>query len=184
MLGEVFDDVLRAAQTGSAWAFEALWGDLGPLVTGYLRVNGADDPEDLASETFIGVFTGIERFEGTESSFRSWVLTIAHRRLLDERRKRSRRPPTSPLPPSSHQSVVGGDAEDEALDALAGHDVAAMLEGLTPEQREVLTLRILADLTVEQVAQVMGKRAGAVKALQRRGLRQLRESFSDEGVPL
>lgn len=183
MLGESFAGVLVAAQTGAGWAFTRLWEDLGPVVTGYLRVNGAHDPEDLASETFIGVFRGIHSFEGPESKFRSWVLTIAHRRLLDERRARSRRPST-PVPDSHLHTRVGGDAEADAMTRLEGEEVIELLEGLTEEQRAVLTLRIIAGLTIEEVAEVVGKRPGAVKALQRRGVKQLRKMVSEEGVPL
>jgi RNA polymerase sigma-70 factor (ECF subfamily) len=70
------------------WAFERLYADLAPVVAGYLRVQGAAEPEDLTSEVFLGVFTGIDSFEGSETQFRSWVFTIAYSRLVDERRRR------------------------------------------------------------------------------------------------
>ena len=63
-----------------------------PAVTGYLRLHGAVEPDDLASETFIGVFTGLAGFSGDEGALRAWVFTIAHRRLVDDWRRRSRRP--------------------------------------------------------------------------------------------
>src|SRR3954469_21521394 len=90
--GAAFDDVLAAAQTGAAWAFEVLYRDLSPVVTGYLRLHGAAEPDDLASETFLGVFTGLAAFHGDEVALRSWVFTIAHRRLIDDWRRHSRRP--------------------------------------------------------------------------------------------
>jgi len=90
--GLPFDDVLVAAQAGAAWAFEVLYRDLAPSVTGYLRLHGAAEPDDLASETFIGVFTGLGGFSGDEAALRGWVFTIAHRRLVDDWRRRSRRP--------------------------------------------------------------------------------------------
>ena len=62
--GLPFDDVLMAAQAGAPWAFEVLYRDLSPAVTGYLRLHGAAEPDDLASETFIGVFTGLSGFSG------------------------------------------------------------------------------------------------------------------------
>jgi RNA polymerase sigma-70 factor (ECF subfamily) len=70
------------------WAFERLYADLAPVVAGYLRVQGAAEPEDLTSEVFLGVFTGIDSFEDSETQFRSWVFTIAYSRLVDERRRR------------------------------------------------------------------------------------------------
>jgi RNA polymerase sigma-70 factor (ECF subfamily) len=176
--GPAFDDVLAAAQAGAAWAFEVLYRDLSPVVTGYLRLHGAAEPDDLASETFLGVFTGLAAFHGDEEALRSWVFTIAHRRLIDDWRRRSRRPQ---LTDDAGDLTVhpGGDAEDDALVRVGTADVHRMCSELPDDQRSVLLLRVLADLTVEQVAQVMGRSIGAVKALQRRGLRTLRDRLDD-----
>jgi RNA polymerase sigma factor (sigma-70 family) len=172
--GLPFDDVLTAAQAGAGWAFEVLYRDLSPVVTGYLRLHGAAEPDDLASETFIGVFTGLAGFSGDEEALRSWVFTIAHRRLIDDWRKRSRRPQVTD-DESDLALLPGGDAEDDALTRVGTEDVHRMCAGLPDDQRSVLLLRVLADLTVEQVAGVMGRSVGSVKALQRRGLRTLRD---------
>lgn len=182
--GLPFDDVLTAAQAGAGWAFEALYRDLAPAVTGYLRLHGAAEPDDLASETFIGVFTGLAGFRGDEERLRAWVFTIAHRRLLDDWRRRSRRPQLAdelPEPPDT----IGGDVEDDVLGRIGTDEVTRLCGTLPADQRSVLLLRILADLTVEQVAGVMGRSVPSVKALQRRGLRALRselERTSSEGV--
>src|SRR4051795_10584506 len=90
--GLPFDDILAAAQAGAPWAFEVLYRDLSPSVTGYLRLHGAAEPDDLASETFIGVFTGLAGFSGNEDALRAWVFTIAHRRLAADGRRRRRLP--------------------------------------------------------------------------------------------
>lgn len=183
MLDDVFDRVLRAAQAGAAWAFERLWEDLGPLVAGYLRLQGAQEPDDLASEVFIGVFRGIGGFDGDERAFRSWVLTIAHRRLIDERRRRGRRVDSTPVGLDLQVGSVG-DAAEDALARIEDEQVRALLERLPDAQRDVLLLRILGDLTVAEVADVLGRTQGGVKALQRRGLARLRKIISREGVPL
>jgi RNA polymerase sigma-70 factor (ECF subfamily) len=172
--GLPFDDVLTAAQAGAGWAFEVLYRDLSPVVTGYLRLHGAAEPDDLASETFIGVFTGLAGFSGDEDALRSWVFTIAHRRLIDDWRRRSRRPQLTD-DDTDLALLPGGDAEDDALIRVGTEDVHRMCAGLPDDQRSVLLLRVLADLTVEQVAGVMGRSIGSVKALQRRGLRTLRD---------
>jgi RNA polymerase sigma factor (sigma-70 family) len=172
--GLVFDDVLAAAQAGAAWAFEVLYRDLSPVVTGYLRLHGAAEPDDLASETFLGVFTGLAAFHGDEAALRSWVFTIAHRRLVDDWRRRSRRPQLTD-DAGDLTLHAGGDAEDDALVRIGAADVQRMCAELPDDQRSVLLLRVLADLTVDQVAQIMGRSVGAVKALQRRGLRTLRD---------
>ena len=171
--GLPFDDVLAAAQAGAAWAFEVLYRDLSPSVTGYLRLHGAVEPDDLASETFIGVFTGLSGFSGDEAALRGWVFTIAHRRLVDDWRRRSRRPQVAD-DPGELAELYGGDVEDDALTGLGTENVHRMCAELPDDQRSVLLMRILADLTIEQVAQAMGRSVGATKALQRRGLRTLR----------
>jgi len=171
--GLPFDDVLAAAQAGAAWAFEVLYRDLSPSVTGYLRLHGAVEPDDLASETFIGVFTGLSGFSGDEAALRGWVFTIAHRRLVDDWRRRSRRPQVAD-DPGELGELYGGDVEDDALTGLGTENVHRLCAELPDDQRSVLLMRILADLTIEQVAQAMGRSVGATKALQRRGLRTLR----------
>jgi RNA polymerase sigma factor (sigma-70 family) len=180
--GPAFDDVLAAAQAGAAWAFEVLYRDLSPAVTGYLRLHGALDPDDLASETFLAVFRGLAGFSGDEDGLRSWVFTIAHRRLVDDWRRRSRRPRLADdvdlLP-----ETPGGDVEDDVLTRLGTETVHRMCAGLPADQRSVLLLRVLADLTVEQVAAVMDRSVGSVKALQRRGLRRLRAELEPAGTP-
>ncbi|SNR39589.1 RNA polymerase sigma-70 factor, ECF subfamily [Blastococcus mobilis] len=182
--GLAFDDVLAAAQAGAAWAFETLYRGLAPTVIAYLRLHGAADPDDVASETFLGVFTGLPGFRGDEEALRSWVFTIAHRRLIDDWRRRSRRPRLAD-DAGDLTLLAGGDAEDDALVRVGTDDVHRLCAGLPDDQRAVLLLRVLADLTVEQIASVMGRSVGSVKALQRRGLRSLRERIekSSEIVP-
>ena len=174
--GLPFDEVPAAARTGAAWAFEVLYRDLAPAVTGYLRLHGAAEPDDLASETFIGVFTGIGGFTGDEAALRAWVFTIAHRRLVDDWRRRGRRPQVTD-DDALLEERRGGDVEDDVLVRVGAADVHRLCATLPADQRAVLLLRILADLTVEQVAQVMGRSVGSVKALQRRGLRGLRTAL-------
>ena len=176
--GLAFDDVLAAAQAGAAWAFEVLYRDLAPSVTGYLRLHGATEPDDLASETFIGVFTGLASFSGDEAGLRSWVFTIAHRRLLDDWRRRSRRPQLAD-DPGDLTGYLGGDVEDDVLERIGAGTVQELCGALPEDQRSVLLLRILADLTIEQIAEVMGRTVPSVKALQRRGLRTLRDRIEN-----
>ena len=80
------------------------------------------------------------------------------------------------------QTLVGGDSEHDAVQALASDDVERMLYALTDDQRNVLLLRIVADLSLEEAASILGKPVGAVKSLQRRALASLQRSFSPEAV--
>lgn len=177
-LGLGFNGVLAAAQAGAAWAFQALYEDLAPVVTGYLRLHGASDPDDVASETFLGVLRNLARFTGDEDAFRSWVFTIAHRRLLDDRRRSRRQPTTQPI--DVEPEISGGDVEDDALAGLGDHWVRQVLGRLSDEQREVLLLRVVADLSVEQTAAVIRKRPGAVRALQHRAIKTLRRHLDND----
>lgn len=180
-IGAEFDGVIDAARAGAPWAFERLYADLAPVVAGYARLQGSLEPEDVTSEVFLGVFAGLESFTGSEQQFRSWVFTIAYRRVTDERRRRSRRPATADVELETVDQV-GGDAEEDALEALGRRRVHELCAALSDDQREVVLLRVLGDLSVEEVAGIVGKSAGAVKALQRRGLSALRRRLDREGV--
>ncbi len=181
-LGASFESVLSSARADEPWAYERLWRWLSPGVVSYLRLQGAADPEDLTSEVFLGAFRSLGRFSGNEHQFRGWVFTIAHRRLVDERRRAAVRPAWGGN--GSLPDRRGGDVEDDALRQLAEERVHHLCGLLPPAQRDVLLLRLVADLTVEQVAAALGRTTGAVKALQRRGLAALRHTFEQEGVPL
>lgn len=183
-LGESFNDVLSAAKTGAEWAWAALYRSLAGQVTGYLRSRGASDPEDITSEAFLNIARAIHGFEGDENSFRSWVFVIAHRRLIDDRRAASRRPAPTGRSIDPKPEPVGGNVEAEAVERLVTNELLEAFENLTEGQRDVLGLRIIAALSLEETADVIGKSVGATKALQRRALESLREKIDSEGVSL
>jgi RNA polymerase sigma-70 factor (ECF subfamily) len=173
-----FDEVLVAARRGDPLAYRELYDGLAGRVCGYLSVHGASDAEDLTSEVFLRAFRKLDRFEGNEKQFRSWVFTIAHHLLLDDRRRRGARIETSAFDGDVVNRVAGGDVEDEAINHLRSEWVTDALAQLSPDQQTVVTLRIVGDLSVEQVAVVTGKPVGAVKALQRRGIATLRRHMA------
>lgn len=182
-LGQAFDSVINAARAGAEWAWAELYDDLAPLVLGYLRGRGAAEPEDLTGEVFLHMVRDIGSFEGNERDFRSWTLSIAHHRLLDDIRYRKRRPTEPAGEEVDRRTVQGGDVETEALTSLGSEGVLRVIQTLSSDQRDVLLLRMLADLTIEEIARILDKRVGAVKALQRRGLANLRKRISHKGVP-
>jgi RNA polymerase sigma-70 factor (ECF subfamily) len=184
-----FDAVLTAAHVGAPWALERMFTALAPAVTGYLRVQGSAEPEDLTSEVFVAILRNLRNFQGDEAGFRSWVFTIAHRRLLDERRRRARRPPPESLTDRAEalereSPAAADDVEGTIERSLEAERVRALCERLVPDQRDVLLLRLLGDLSIEQIAGALGKSNGAVKALQRRGLAAASRLLEREGVPL
>ncbi|HEV2812863.1 MAG TPA: sigma-70 family RNA polymerase sigma factor [Solirubrobacteraceae bacterium] len=176
---DAFDSVLAAARAGADWAWERIYADLAGSVIGYLRVHGAPDPEDVAGEVFLQVVRDLPRFSGDERDFRAWVFTIVHRRLLDSRRARSRRPAGAPL--EAVPEARGGDVADDAHARLDRARVLELLADLPPDQRSVLLLRILGDMTIDEIARAVGKRPGAVKALQRRGLKRVAKAYPSAG---
>lgn len=173
-------DLVERARTGSPEAFTALYERLAGQVAGYLRSRGVPDVEDATSEVFLAVFTGLERFAGDGDRFRAWLFTIAHRRSVDRWRRAGRGPALEPLDDAPPTLVPS--AEDDALVALGDDRVRALLDLLSPDQRDVLLLRVVADLSLEQVAGVLGKREGAVKALQHRALERLRRHLARKAV--
>lgn len=185
-VGAAFEQVLSAAQTGAGWACTRLYESLAPAVAGYLRTQGVRDVDDITSDVFLAVFTRLGTFSGTEAKFRSWVFTIAHHRLIDDRRAAGRRPAPASLdaaPGYGPRSTMPA-AEDTALAGLGNERVERLLATLSPDQRDVLSLRVLADLSLEQVADALGKQPGAVKALQHRALASLRRTLASEAVSL
>jgi RNA polymerase sigma factor (sigma-70 family) len=173
-----FDRLLAAARAGADWAWVEIYDELSPRVLGYLRARGAREPEDLTGEVFLQIVRDLAGFQGGERSFRSWVFVVAHNRLLDERRRAARRP-VQPVP---DQFLESRSILDE--DVLASQPINRLLSSLSPDQQAVLLLRILGDLTVDEVARVVGKRPGAVKALQRRALNAVRRLLAQEAVTL
>lgn len=174
---EDFCSVMAAAREGQASAFRTLWIWFAPRVAAYAGRIGSREPDEVTNDVFLAVFTKVDAFEGDESDFRAFVFTIAHRRVVDELRRRYRRAETVPLPREGG-SAGGVDlsAEDVALDRWGTERVRRLIEGLPSDQREVLVLRILGDLSVDQVADVLGKSVGAVRSLQERGLARLRRA--------
>ena len=181
-IGSDFPAVLDAARMGADWALTALYRDLQPRLLRYLALNEPASAEDLASEVWIGVAQGLRRFSGDEDDFRAWIFTIARRRLLDLRRKAEHRRAV-PVPPHVLAALgVTGDVEEEAVRGLEADRTISRLAALSPDQSDVLLLRVVAGLSVSEVAEVLGKRPGTVRVLQHRALRCLAEQGFDRSV--
>jgi RNA polymerase sigma-70 factor (ECF subfamily) len=176
-----FQGALAAARLGEEWAVTLLWRDLHPRILRYLRVAAGDsDAEDVASDVWLEVARGLGRFDGDESAFRALVFTIARRRVIDAGRKVLRRR-TDPMSPQQFDRAPA-DTPDE-LEARMALDAALRRVARLPgDQAEVVALRVLAGLSTEQVAEIVGKRSGAVRVLQHRGLRRLANELAAEDV--
>ena len=153
-----------------------LYRRFAPAVLGYVRSQGAAEPEDLLGEIFVQVVRDLPRFRGDDAAVRRWVFTIAHHRLVDAHRRSARRPTlvTDPLP--ERAAVPPPDPFDP--------DLIRALAALTADQREVVALRFVADLPIDAVTAVTGRSRGAVKALQHRALERLGEQLGEGWSPL
>lgn len=185
MSDSLLEELLPPAQAGEAWALRALYEQLAPRVRSYLRVRGASEPDDLTSEVFLTVFPRLATLQGGAAGLRTFTFSVAHARLVDDLRKRSRREPALPYDVAGDPRTSPSSEEDAML-ALQEDRVRELLATLPDDQRDVLVMRILGDLTVEQVATALGRSPGAVKQLQRRGLIRLRATLESNpgGVTL
>jgi RNA polymerase sigma-70 factor, ECF subfamily len=167
-----FDDVLSRARSGDETAFLRLWDHLHPRLLRYLRVLGCDEADDVASETWLQAVRDLGRFDGGADDFRCWLFTIGRHRAIDASRARLRfrsRLMTAAVVPVAEPNPV----EDEVLDGLSTRQAVALVAGLSPDQAEVVALRIIADLDTTAVAGILGKSPGAVRIALHRGLRAL-----------
>lgn len=174
--------MLDAARGGDPDAVGAIWRELSPALAGYLAVRGAADAEGLTSDVFIALLPRIPMVTGGVTGLRTLAFSIAHARLVDETRRRHRRPAVVEFDLQRHDGVTTS-AEDDALERQSDGAVADLLASLKADHREVLALRVIADLSLEQTAEVMGRSVGSVKQLQRRALTCLRGHLEQRGAP-
>jgi RNA polymerase sigma-70 factor (ECF subfamily) len=180
MIGPEFPAVLDAAARGDEEAFGRLWYDLQPRLLRYFIVASPATAEDLASETWLGVVRGIDRFRGNEPAFRAWVFTIARHELLDWRRRAARRVTEDQPAIGPVEQAAPDDPATAAVEGLSTRRALAVIATLPADQAEAVALRVLAGLDVDRVAGIMGKRPGTVRVLTHRGLRRLAEQLGAE----
>jgi RNA polymerase sigma factor (sigma-70 family) len=168
------EDVLRTGAHDPE-LFSLVYRTYASQVLGYLTARGVEDPEAVMQEVFLAVLPRLETVSGGVPGLRTFLFSVAHARMVDDHRRQSRTPLKLPFDAELDRREESS-AEAEALDQVSPAEVLDLLQKvLLDDQREVLTLRIIGGLTVDQVAAVMGKSAGAVKQLQRRALSRLRE---------
>lgn len=163
---------MRAREEGRTPA--TVYAAFAPAVLGYFRSHRMRDPENLTGDVFVAVTEKLAGFRGNDDALRRWVFTIAHHRRVDEIRRLQRRQEVladAPSAPPTHDA------------APFDPDLLAALGRLTPEQREVVVLRYVADLPIRAVAGITSRRAGAVKMLQARALDALAAEIGPGSPP-
>jgi RNA polymerase sigma-70 factor (ECF subfamily) len=170
------DALVADAMTGSPAAFAGIWEALSPSVLGYVRARGVRDAEDVTSEVFLAAYRGLGRFIGEGEDFRRWLFTIAHRRSIDHQRRSYRAREVAYDAEADARATVS--AESQAFEEFGAGEVGVLLQSLPADQREVLLLRVVADLPVADVAVTLGRSPDAVRQLQRRALQRLRSEIT------
>ena len=173
VLEREFPGVLHAAASGDEGAFARLWRDAHPPLLRYLRLVAGDAAEDVAGEVWLEVARRLRGFRGSEAEFRGWLFTLARRRVIDLRRSAARRPVRLTADLGDLDRPATDDTAAAALDNLSTEAALALIATLPQQQAEVIVLRVVAGLDVAQVARIVGKRPGAVRAAAHRGLRAL-----------
>jgi RNA polymerase sigma-70 factor, ECF subfamily len=162
------------AQAGDRGALEELYLLHFDRIYGYLHVTvgNRDDAEDLTTQTFLRMLESIGRFRWQSAPFSAWLLRIAHNLAVDHFRARQRMQ-VEPEAPEPEESSVEG----EALGSMAQFGMLELIDRLSPEQRQVLTLKFLFGFGNAETAGILGKTEGAVKSLQHRALAQLEKQL-------
>ena len=167
------DEAPEQPVSGTA-AFSLVYRTYASQVLGYLTARGVEDPEAAMQEVFLSVLPRLDTVHGGEAGLKTFIFSVAHARMVDDHRRQSRTPAKLSFEPELDQRE-DTSAEKEALQRISPREVLGLLDGLPQDQREVLSLRLVGGLSIEQTAEAMDKSAGAVKQLQRRALLKLRE---------
>jgi RNA polymerase sigma-70 factor, ECF subfamily len=169
---------------GDGEAFRVVYRNVHPPLLRYLAVLvGADEAEDVASETWAQACRDLDRFSGDADGFRGWVTTIGRHRALDVLRRRGRRV-------RADQDLSGIDLADpcdvEATveEAFGTAGAVALISSLPTQQAEAVWLRVVMGLDVQTTAGVMGTRPGAVRSSASRGLKSLARLLETRGEVL
>lgn len=169
-------DLVKRAKSGDHGAVTVIYERYAAAIYRYIyfRVGEAELAEDLQAEVFLRMLEGIHRYEERGWPISAWLYRIAHDRTVDTMRRRRTRKHV-PLDTwggscDGPENVVSAQLDYEELNRTLGD--------LTSDQRQVILLRFMADMSVQEVAQTIGRTEGAVKALQHRGLQSLARRLS------
>ncbi|WP_026328230.1 RNA polymerase sigma factor [Streptomyces sulphureus] len=171
---------VRAAQNGDEDAFRTVYRAVHPRLLGYVRTLVPEaDAEDVTSEAWLQIARDLARFHGDGDRFRGWTARIARNRALDHIRMRGRRPAVGG--DESELAALPGetDTAQEALESLDTGRTMELIARLPRDQAEAVVLRVVVGLDAKSVAEVLGKRPGAVRTAAHRGLRKLAELLEE-----
>ena len=168
--------IVDAARAGDQAALSELYTLYFPRVYRYIlaRTGNTYDAEDLAEEVFMKVLEAIDRFQWREAPFSAWLFRIAHNALISQRRKDGVRGRSGPL--SDGIALDSQSPDDMVANRLALNEIMDAAQNLPEAQRQVITLRFAAGLSVAETARAMNKGEGNVKVIQHKAIAKLRET--------
>jgi RNA polymerase sigma-70 factor, ECF subfamily len=170
--------LVARAQEGDRSALEELYLMHFDRIYSYLHVTVGNrhDAEDLTTQTFLKMLESIGRFRWQSAPFSAWLFRIAHNLAMDHFRAGRRWQPEEdvPEPPGSEEP----SAEHEAMQAIGRESMMELIEKLSPEQQQVLTLKFVFNFPNADVATILGKTEGAIKSLQHRALASLQKQVT------
>jgi len=166
-------DFLEELRGGNNGAWETFYDLLAPELRAYIVRLGAKDPDDLLGETMMQIVRDINNFFGAPTEIRAWSFRIAHNRVIDASRRRK----TRPAEVSFDETFDPASDHELLTDVPVTGKLSDLLEGLTDEQRSVVWLRYVTELSLDETAEVVGKSPEAVAALTYRALTSLRRSL-------
>jgi RNA polymerase sigma-70 factor (ECF subfamily) len=172
--GTEFAATLAEAKLGDEQAIGQLYRDAQPRLLAYFAARVPQAAEDLASDVWLAVAKGLPSFEGGEPEWWGYLFTIARRQVASHWRQANRRR-TDTVEPAAFLDRQGtSDVEAEGIAAVANSEaVALIVANLSKEQAEVVLLRVIGGLDVEQVARILHKKPGTIRVLQHRAVRKL-----------
>ena len=180
---EIVENVVRRAQAGDQSAFAELYERYYDQIFRYVsfKCGSRLEAEDLTGEVFLRMLESIDKFKFQGFPFTSWLYRIAHNLVVDNFRRKGRKP-TVPLDKVLHfSSEKDGEMENQAQISWSMDEVVEAMTSLTDLQHEVITLRFVAGLSIAETADAVGKKENAVKALQHAGIRKLRNLMTHPG---
>ena len=173
--------LVERGQAGDRDALEELYLLHFDRIYSYLHmsVGNRHDAEDLTTQTFLKMLESIGRFQWRSAPFSAWLFRIAHNLAMDHFRATKRWQPEEdvPEPPGAEEP----SAEFQAMHVIGRQSMLELIEDLSDDQREVLTLKFVFSFSNGEVATILGKTEGAVKSLQHRALASLQKQLASAG---
>jgi RNA polymerase sigma-70 factor (ECF subfamily) len=170
--------LVERAQRGERDALEELYLLHFDRIYSYLHmsVGNRHDAEDLTTQTFLKMLESIKRFRWQSAPFSAWLFRIAHNLAMDHFRATRRWQPEEnvPEPPGEEEP----SAEAEAMQSIGRQSMLELIENLSEEQQQVLTLKFVFNFSNADVATILDKTEGAVKSLQHRALVSLQKQIT------